>query len=518
MAMHLIKEERKTEEVICQKSGQTMVESDLIVPDVKPDIKKILEVSGSVCITQKMIQQDKIFLQGVLRMTVLYLPDGGTEGELCSLFVNQDFSHSMDCRGATPEMSLTAEATIETIDHTLLNSRKLNLRCVLGLGIKVVRPILLSLTTGAEGEDSLALRKERLRLLGNTEVCESQIILREQLEFPSGKPTIGEILRLTAIPTATELQLVEGKAVAKGQVRICTLYRSETDHSVQFMEHLLPFTEIIDMEGATDGMEGEISFSIADLYHEIREDSDGEARNLGLELVLATTVHGHEITEIDAVTDAYSLCCDLEMTTKSHHIEQLLDHSTAELSHKDHAELPAMLPPLRQVCDINANARIDRIAMEGDQITVFGTIRSNILYLTTEESLPVSGFHHQSEFSHSFSVPGADSNTACDARIFLDHVSYTLSGNNSLELRFILGLTVKSLKTGELTFVDELSPSQETTKLHPCVVLYFVQQGDSLWKIAKNYHTTVEQLKTLNQLDCDTIYPGQQLKILAKCG
>ncbi len=518
MAMNLIKEERKISEVIGQKCSQTMVESDVIVPDVKPDIKKILEVSGSVCITQKMIQQDKVFLQGILRMTVLYLPDGGTTGELCSLFITQDFSHSMDCRGATPEMQLTAEVTIETIDYTLLNSRKVNLRCVLGLGIKVARPVLLSLTTGIDENDSLALRKERLRLLSNTETCESQIILREQLEFPSGKPTIGEILRLTAIPTATELQLVEGKAVAKGQVRICTLYRSETDHSAQFMEHLLPFTEILDMESAMDGMEGEIDFSIADLYYEIRENNDGEARNLGLELVLSAAVHGHEIIEMDAVTDAYSLQCDLDLTTKTHSVEQLLDNSTAELSHKDHAELPAMLPALRQVCDVNADARIERIAIEGEQVTVFGIVRSNILYLTADETLPVSGFSHQTEFSHSFSVPGADGHTACDARVFLDHVSYTLSGNNSIELRFVLGLSVKSLKTGDLTFIDDISPCPDGTKLHPCMVLYFVQPGDSLWKIAKAYHTTVEQLKSLNQLECDTIYPGQQLKVLARCG
>ncbi len=516
MSMHLMKEERKIGEVICQKTGQTMVEGDVIVPDVKPDIKKVLEVSGGVFITQKVIQQDKVLLQGTIRLTVLYLPDGGSAGELCSLFATQDFSHAIDCRGVTGDMQLTAEVSADAMDYTLLNSRKVNLRSMVSYGVKVVRPITLSLTTGCD-DDSLQLYRTRLRLPGNGEACETQVILREQLEFPSGKPTIGEILRLHAVPTATELKLAEGKAVAKGQVRIATLYRSESDGTVQYMEHLLPFTEIVDMEGATEDMQGEMDCCVKDLYYEIREDGDGEARNLGLELILAVTVQGHQVFEVDAVTDAYSLACNLDLTTKTYRLEQLLDNSTAELSHKDHVEFPSMLPALEQVCDVSATPKIDRIAMEGDQITVFGTIRSNILYLTTDSNLPVSELSHQSEFSHTFQVVGAGPDTSCDARIYMEHVSYHLSGNNSLELRFVLGLLVKSLQTEEVNLIEEISLCEEERKLFPCIVLYFVQKGDSLWNIAKHYHTTVEHLKALNHLETDVIYPGQQLKILAKC-
>ncbi len=517
MAINLIKEDMKTGEVICQKYSQTMVESDVIVPDIKPDVKKVLELSGTVCITQRMIQQDKVFLQGVVKMTALYLPDGEVPGNLKSLSVAQEFSHTIDCRGAMPDMQLTSEATIESFDHTLINSRKVNLRCVLSLGIKVIRPLLLSLTTGVEDPTGIALKKDRLRLVNSTDNCECQIILREQLEFPSGKPTIGEILRLTAVPSSTELCLMDNKAVAKGQVRICTLYSGEENHSIEFMEHLLPFTEILDVENATEGMDGEIEYVLNDLYYEIRDDADGEARNLGIELVLSANIRGSEITEIDTVTDAYSLSGDLDLTCKSYHMEQLLDHSTAELSHKDHAQLPPMLPRLKQVCDVNAEAKIDRIAVDGQQITAFGTIRSNILYLTADETIPVSGFSHVSEFSQSFSVPGAGSNTACDAQAFLDHVSYTLSGEDGLELRFVLGITVKSYQSGNTVVVEEMAPAlPQGHGSCPNMILYFVQKGDTLWNIAKTYRTTVDAIKTLNQLDSDIIYPGQQLKMISK--
>lgn len=42
---------------------------------------------------------------------------------------------------------------------------------------------------------------------------------------------------------------------------------------------------------------------------------------------------------------------------------------------------------------------------------------------------------------------------------------------------------------------------------------YTVAPGDSLWKISRKFHTTVEMLKTANQLRGDLIYPGQVLVI-----
>ncbi|MET3575401.1 LysM peptidoglycan-binding domain-containing protein [Bhargavaea ullalensis] len=42
---------------------------------------------------------------------------------------------------------------------------------------------------------------------------------------------------------------------------------------------------------------------------------------------------------------------------------------------------------------------------------------------------------------------------------------------------------------------------------------YAVQSGDSLWKIASKHQISIAQLKTLNNLSTDVIYPGQKLTI-----
>ena len=65
--------------------------------------------------------------------------------------------------------------------------------------------------------------------------------------------------------------------------------------------------------------------------------------------------------------------------------------------------------------------------------------------------------------------------------------------------------TVVSLATG-LVIAGAFGTSASAAE-------YNVQKGDSLWKIADKYEVSVNQLKELNQLDSDLIFPNQKLTI-----
>ena len=46
-------------------------------------------------------------------------------------------------------------------------------------------------------------------------------------------------------------------------------------------------------------------------------------------------------------------------------------------------------------------------------------------------------------------------------------------------------------------------------------IIYMVQPQDTLWKIAKRYRTTVEDILSINEIENpDLIYPGQKLLII----
>jgi LysM repeat protein len=49
----------------------------------------------------------------------------------------------------------------------------------------------------------------------------------------------------------------------------------------------------------------------------------------------------------------------------------------------------------------------------------------------------------------------------------------------------------------------------------PGIVGYIVQPGDSLWNIAKKFHTTIDTIMTANGLTEKAVKPGERL-ILVK--
>jgi membrane-bound lytic murein transglycosylase D len=57
----------------------------------------------------------------------------------------------------------------------------------------------------------------------------------------------------------------------------------------------------------------------------------------------------------------------------------------------------------------------------------------------------------------------------------------------------------------------ELKQGVKNTKF----VYHIVQPGDTLWNIAKRYGgLTVEELKTINQLNSNNLKPGTKLKVM----
>lgn len=72
-------------------------------------------------------------------------------------------------------------------------------------------------------------------------------------------------------------------------------------------------------------------------------------------------------------------------------------------------------------------------------------------------------------------------------------------------------LSSNNLSIGQVLIIPSKKSDDEESNAEENV--YVVKKGDSLWLIAKNYNTSVDEIKRLNNLSSNTLSIGQKLKI-----
>ncbi len=103
-----------------------------------------------------------------------------------------------------------------------------------------------------------------------------------------------------------------------------------------------------------------------------------------------------------------------------------------------------------------------------------------------------------------------------------DYILYKVKSGDSLwNIAKEYNTTVDTLKSVNNLTSDKLSINQQllipkNEKLSVNSNTYVVKKGDTLWDIANEYNTTVSELKSLNNLSTNVLQIGQVLKLPTK--
>ena len=69
-----------------------------------------------------------------------------------------------------------------------------------------------------------------------------------------------------------------------------------------------------------------------------------------------------------------------------------------------------------------------------------------------------------------------------------------------------------------LNEICDVKEEENTENNEYNMVIYFTKTDDNLWKIAKEFKSTMESIKESNNLEKDTLAPGMQLFITKYVG
>ena len=170
-----------------------------------------------------------------------------------------------------------------------------------------------------------------------------------------------------------------------------------------------------------------------------------------------------------------------------------------------------------QIWNVTGDLRIDRQTQQQDKVLVEGIIEASVLYLTGDEKIPLASVKSSIPFEQSVEADGITENSNVWLQGSLEQISGTLTGDKEIEIKAVAALDVIAFERIEEPIIHDYESEEIDWKERsrdPGMVGYVVQEGESLWDVAKHFYTTEDSIREINQLEQDELAAGDILLVL----
>lgn len=514
---------------------QIPLEEDINVSDSRPDVGRLVFTHGRIKIDEIKTGMNKIWVKGKLLFQVLYEAEGkdsgmaGMEGEL-------PFMEEIYMEHVESQDRVICESMLEDMRVNMINSRKLSVQAVISLRPRVEELVETKVCTGIadvrmqtskngissiEGEQLEYRRKQQEYL--ETITCKRDLLrIHEESRVGSALPAVGSLLWKSIEVTQVDFKPLEEKLAVSGEMTVFLVYTEDVSGKINWFEAVIPFSGNVECQSCREGMIADVSYDVGHEEIIIRDDADGEARMIGIELALELEMKLLCKEEAQVIADVYGVSCEVDTITQKSLMRKLHQDMYIEEKFTHNTRLEEAQPRPLQICHSDARLEIENCSFGEDEIVWKGTIQVRTLYLSEEGG----GFHTLEDsvpFQMTRQVLGIqkcgkdfmEQSYSLQSQLKQLHVS--LKDGNQIEWRGVIQIHMPLYDANQEEMLQEIEIGeldiQKLEKL-PGFAIYFVKKGDTLWQIGKKYYVSVEKIKEMNQLTSDEIKPGDRLLIV----
>jgi len=126
-------------------------------------------------------------------------------------------------------------------------------------------------------------------------------------------------------------------------------------------------------------------------------------------------------------------------------------------------------------------------------------------------------FKQDIPFNQTNDIEGIDSNMYCDSRVQIERMNFSLRTPDEIEFKATVNGWVRVYDEIKVNVVVDIEEVEGLSDDQSGMFVYFVKQGDTLWSIAKQYNTTIDNILRFNDLsDGENLEIGKRIIIYNK--
>lgn len=502
-------------------TSQVTLDDDFIVPDSMDDVDQIILSSGEVTIDSVKNQAERVVVRGKLDFTILYR---GAEGGLWTLSGNINFEEPINVPGLEEHDYVQLMWELEDLNAGVINSRKLSVKALVTLQVKVETAYdvdaAVEVDTGLGTTDSpqVEILRRNVDVASIALRHKDTFRIKENLTLSGNKPNIDHILWTEMKLRGVTTRPLDNKMMLDGELMVFVIYQGEGEGApIQWIEESIPFNGELDVSDVTDDMVPSVTVHLIHKDIEAKPDADGEMREMDMDAVLELDMKLYKEDNMELLSDLYSTNRELTLQTGEACFDKILTKNMSKCKIVEKVTLQNA-DRILQICHSEGTVKIDDTEVREDGLHVEGVLEVRMLYLTSDDAQPIQSAVEDIPFHYLIEAPGINADTICQLNPGLEQLSAVMMGGGVVEVKATISLDLLALQPiCEQIIISAADAPMDLNNLQklPGIVGYIVQPGDSLWKIAKKFHTTIDTIMTANGLTEKSVKPGDRL-ILVK--
>ena len=504
MDINATKETLKINKIVCEKKEIISVQGDMIVPDSKPDILNTINTSGNICIYKKEVLDGKIRVDGNILTYIMYLADGDKDN-IRGLNAGIDFSETINIPEVQTGMEVNLTATIKTLECKIINGRKISIKPTIELNIKIYQKEDINIITNMNDENIQVLNK-KIKINSLLGEGSTKTYIKENIDI-SNNDNLAEILKAQICLVDKDIKTSYNKIIAKSELEIKLVYLTE-DGKICTTQTRLSAVGFIDMPNIKEENICETSYTIKNI---IIKPNSVEEHSVYIEVEIEIECLAYEEKEINLIQDMY---CPFE---KINFEKKMVNTITNKQTKKDTYNIKEKvnIPELENgnIVDVEINPIINKERKLNGKITFEGELELSFMF-ADDSSLGINTKKVNIPFEKSIDGVDCKENTKVDTIVEVSTQEFeNQSGtvNSNIDLNF----EADTYKNTEIPVIDNITTEEQQDDLEDySVIIYVVKSGDTLWKIAKRFGSTVDDIVRVNGMEKpDKINVGEKIYI-----
>ena len=472
--------------------------ADYSLPDYNGDIKKILYTSATVLPAAKFNDSDSVSSSGIVTYEVIYL---NSENKIDHVSFNSDYDISAKLRGDSVVAS-DIETRVSAYSHRLSGPRRINMKATLVSELRITEGVNVS-TDGCfeDGDVECVVRRHDVARAvfahsAEREYAEAVVsfddVIADEVEF----------IHTCASCAFDSVSAQVGGVGIKGAFHVSMLVRCADDAPILYKKKL-PFDEFIEAPEVGENMSAIAYANVNSVSCEARAEEG--AVTVTVSLIAEYCTRAYVNAPVYTLKDAYrkSVACENEYEDFSYSTHVGTEMKSCVVSHT---------LPISDLCDgelrnvlcMFAVPKITDVNVKDGYLSINAEMRIQGICASVAEDGSESyhnvKFSFQTEEKVNVNCQNAH-NTVPECKIRVIDTSATLDEENMyVDVSYMLEAVSETVETVK-RLVSCVADAQVCyPKRESEIIVYYPTSEDSLFSVAKKFHTSVSAIAADNML------------------